>query len=666
MAPRRRVSKGKKAASSSPPPQPIPEAEEQGGDKMQVDDAVAESGAGDGSDDNDDDDEDDSDSSDGEPIIPLLATRERRANAGNRMAALLEDEAQAEVEEMFKEEENDIEFEANDEEDVFDSDFGSTDSDANQEDDEEAGERQLQREAKAAAKGNKKKAKKAYTPFAPAFARQTKYQQKASAVASTSASTLDGDGDGTSTPGEGASTPDLSNRKKRRRGWPDGIDPAFLIPQRESSRRSAVAFKESVEGRLKESEQRRATLPKPSKKTQHNLTQADLIAEALETEEVNRASLLAFYAAEEDRRAAERVIGQRYEIIGPKLIELSRREGGPEPPTPNSPGKRKGRGRAIDGGATTARSGESGRRRLIEVLGEAGKAGWKPGEQDGLKAAQEAAEKEGTTMDKTRQILSPGKGAKPADIGDTKADAPPATEEKDGPEASSEAKHEALDPPAVPTVTGANGGVSTPSAAREAALTSTTTENPNPIASAPFHARNYLIFDEFIGATAGDEMEALFGDHCDWDTAKSVTLESNRRPKVCPITGLPAKYRDPRTMTPYANKYAYDVLTQLLSWSKPNQADQLKPVFSWNETLGAYTGVIGLGRLHGDVGTNSGTAGPGPSLGTIEIDPITVHEQSIVRAAKATTSTGPVKAPRLSTGYMGVGGRNAKKRDVSE
>lgn len=50
-------------------------------------------------------------SEDDEPVEANLLTRTRRNNAGNRMAALIEDEATAEVEEMFKEEENDEEFE---------------------------------------------------------------------------------------------------------------------------------------------------------------------------------------------------------------------------------------------------------------------------------------------------------------------------------------------------------------------------------------------------------------------------------------------------------------------------------------------------------------------------------------------------------------------------
>lgn len=50
--------------------------------------------------------------SDGEPIVLLLDGREKRHNAGNRMRALLdEEEGVGEVEEMFKDEEGDGEFE---------------------------------------------------------------------------------------------------------------------------------------------------------------------------------------------------------------------------------------------------------------------------------------------------------------------------------------------------------------------------------------------------------------------------------------------------------------------------------------------------------------------------------------------------------------------------
>lgn len=265
------------------------------------------------------------DESDGEPIVPLLAGREKRSNAGNRMRALLDEEQGVEEEEMFKEDEGDDEFETKgaralarsvacvggagwtrggslrlgeqltrtvwlrglqssregrasaapglrcscwrwsgssvagnsaitlcsssqhshnlfqtltdlpphaDEADVFDSDFGSTDS-GGEASDAEAGERTLEREANLSRRDARNKKKRAtHTPFLPTFARQTK-----GAVASGSGTTLEG------TPGE--------KRKKER------VPAAFGPVQRESSRKSAVAFKKTVEGRLVESEQRR-------------------------------------------------------------------------------------------------------------------------------------------------------------------------------------------------------------------------------------------------------------------------------------------------------------------------------------------------------------------------------------------------------------------------
>lgn len=56
------------------------------------------------------DEDGDEESSSEEEVIPFLATREKRANAGNRMRALLEEEFAEEDE--FKEEADDVEFEA--------------------------------------------------------------------------------------------------------------------------------------------------------------------------------------------------------------------------------------------------------------------------------------------------------------------------------------------------------------------------------------------------------------------------------------------------------------------------------------------------------------------------------------------------------------------------
>jgi len=56
------------------------------------------------------DDSSEESSSDGEPVVPFLATREKRPNAGNRMSQLLEQEFAEE--EGFEDQADDIEFEA--------------------------------------------------------------------------------------------------------------------------------------------------------------------------------------------------------------------------------------------------------------------------------------------------------------------------------------------------------------------------------------------------------------------------------------------------------------------------------------------------------------------------------------------------------------------------
>jgi hypothetical protein len=94
------------------------------------------------------------------------------------------------------------------------------------------------------ARGKGKK-KALQTPFLPSFARQTKAQQQSQARASTSATTLDEDGEG------GSPAPPSKKRRKK------DLDPAFNVPQRESSRKSALAFKKTVEEGLKEREQKR-------------------------------------------------------------------------------------------------------------------------------------------------------------------------------------------------------------------------------------------------------------------------------------------------------------------------------------------------------------------------------------------------------------------------
>lgn len=53
------------------------------------------------------------------------------------------------------------------------------------------------------------------------------------------------------------------------------------------------------------------------------------------------------------------------------------------------------------------------------------------------------------------------------------------------------------------------------------------------------------------------------------------------RPRqTCPLTGLPARYLDPRTKVPFANARAYETLTRVLAHR-----------FVWSAELGCYVGA---------------------------------------------------------------------------
>ena len=69
------------------------------------------------------------------------------------------------------------------------------------------------------------------------------------------------------------------------------------------------------------------------------------------------------------------------------------------------------------------------------------------------------------------------------------------------------------------------------------------------------------------GATWVDEFRYLLGDHCAWDRLPFVPSRNRPyrpRQSTCVITGLPARYRDPRTGIPYATTEAYATIERVL------------------------------------------------------------------------------------------------------
>ncbi|KAF8508476.1 YL1 nuclear protein-domain-containing protein [Gautieria morchelliformis] len=94
-----------------------------------------------------------------------------------------------------------------------------------------------------------------------------------------------------------------------------------------------------------------------------------------------------------------------------------------------------------------------------------------------------------------------------------------------------------------------------------------------------------------------ETMNALFGEHADWDNVRVYVGKNRpfaRQIQTCPITGLQARYRDPRTGVPYANAGAFRILTRLLAqeyvWSPAGAPDGIG-VFVGHEKQRGAAGV---------------------------------------------------------------------------
>jgi hypothetical protein len=282
------------------------------------------------------------------------------------------------------------------------------------------------------------------------------------------------------------------------------------------------------------------------------LTQADLISEALETEDINRASLLAFYAAEEDRLNTERLAGMRHEIVGPKITFLSRSEGG---------GRGTGRavieiaeakGKAKEVIESVGEKAERGRKRLIEVIGEAGKQGWRSGidpvKEAGAVSSIIAPPTSGTTSRTTSDDVLPTNASNifDASASSSTAEAAPPSSTNDDQTAPSTSFAPSSpfingDTNASPPVPSSNA-FGAPSSSLSTIPSTFTTPLPvvlAPIISSSFnsittrsnatnepasHTRNYLIVTGFVG-TEAEEMGAIFGEHHEWG---SVEVVANR------------------------------------------------------------------------------------------------------------------------------------------
>ena len=256
-------------------------------------------------------------------VDSIIATRQRRANAGNKLQALLNSEAplldeDEQTNNIFREFEDDEDYsvdtkkhlesdtgsvsssarrkshpavngganssDADSDIDQKDDDMFSDSADSNSEnenEDEDAGERELQREER-----RRKKRDGVDAILAKAQQKQQQKHQKR---------TVD------------QAELDRAKAVKRQR-MRLSADNLMSENRRSSTRRAAVKNKEAVIQRLQESEARRAkhSSVTPTTKVVHKLTQEERLAEAIITEKKNTESLKSFYEQEEDRKLKQR------------------------------------------------------------------------------------------------------------------------------------------------------------------------------------------------------------------------------------------------------------------------------------------------------------------------------------------------------------------------
>ncbi|KZT24716.1 YL1-domain-containing protein [Neolentinus lepideus HHB14362 ss-1] len=441
----------------------------------------------------------------------LVRRRSRRSTAGNRMEAAL---AEMIVEEVPHEAEEDKDFiMAKDEDDVFESDFESTDEEAAQ-DFSEAGEKAVLDEDKRERKTVRSRVERA---VASANARQrvtfNPQPQAASDVLSQ------------------AKTP----KPKRRVSLGVAIDVETgevmdSGAQRRSSRTHTMLNRTVTANRIKNAEERRASIIKKTKVKIRPPTQDELIARALDMEEGNTREHRDYLLHEEEKRKRARVV--RASIQGPLLRWISRKEeikvSVPQPPPPPQPAR--------------------------------------PTAYWYAQAAQPGATP--TTTPYGQYVQGEGGSWAVWPTSQSQTQAGPSTQQQPS-------LYQGSSTPLAPTYTSAYYLPPQPL--------------PLSVEQIETVTKNYVVqetdqVEDTPKPTWRETMQAMFGDHVDWEEVK-VFVGKGRplsRPVMkCPITGLPAPYLDPRTGVPYADVRAYQVLTGILNHE-----------YVWNSTLGCYVGRV--------------------------------------------------------------------------
>ncbi|KAK2459754.1 hypothetical protein APHAL10511_008186 [Amanita phalloides] len=433
----------------------------------------------------------------------LVTRRSRRSTAGNRMQAAL---AEMSVEDTAGDLDDDVEFIiVKEEEDVFESDFESTDEEAAQAE-AATGEQTVQDEERRAKKQVKSKLEKVTAAadarlritFNPDVASVDKSSQKSKQRRRVSLG-----------PTINAETGEVIGTD----GIEEGRTTTSQTKTRHSRRSHTVQNTVETVKRLKSSEEKRAAAPKKAKITKKLLTQDELIARALDNEEGNIVEHRNYLRLEEEKRKRARVT--KTAITGPLVRWISRREEvkvtiqPPAPPPPPLP--------------TASYPNFAG-----PAVGYPYSFSYSPGTSyaDYLRLYQ---------------TYSQGFNAK---VTSQAQPVPPAASSASVPTQS---------------VTQSTAVGPLPKQPQSIEKTEIVAKN--------YVLHELGQHDGIRKANWTETMKALFGDRVRWDEVK-VYVGKGRpmsRPKlICPITGKQAMYLDPRTGVPYADARAFKVLTGLL------------------------------------------------------------------------------------------------------
>ncbi|KAF5311818.1 hypothetical protein D9619_003597 [Psilocybe cf. subviscida] len=547
------------------------------------------------------------------PMEMLATRRSKRSTAGNRMVAAL---AEIGMEELTQDPEEDVDF-VNDklEEDVFGSDFESTDEEA-----EKEAEVQGETEAVREERSTKKTARTRLDRItAAAHARNRQTFNPDIQIASKPKSKPKG----RKTVRLGAAVDAETGQEHNAAFLREANVLSHPGQQRTSKRKHTVQSTTATATRVQQSQARKAALPKKTKTETRKFSQAELIAAALDTEEGNIIEHRDYLKNEEEKRKRARVV--RTTISGPVLRWVSKTEQVkvpvPPPPPPPPPAVSVTASiapvsptlpalyRGLYGqpynyatGTTSFSSSTAGIVSTFPATSSQSTISFSsyPNYLASTTPTFPIWPPPASSSQATHTSIFSVNSLTAAALNNTSSTvvSPPSTATATA-NPTTAASVISPPPPSQPVAT--TPPAATPPASDEVVPASSTSEGqaqvsggeigetpaaPEPEFKTETVTKNYLIheLDQQKSApkpTWTQSMTAIFGDHVKWDQVKGFVGKQRplHRPRqTCPITGWQAHYMDPRTGVPYADSQAYKILTSLLNHE-----------YVWNPSLGCYT-----------------------------------------------------------------------------